>query len=63
MTSKEYNAITTAIWRSCFIKDKNRVRQAAKEQTAKSIAIGVAAELKQYNPDIDVDKFVKDCYL
>lgn len=63
MTNKEYNAITTAIWRSCFIKDKNKIRQAAKTSQAKSIAIGIAAELKQYNPKIDVDKFVKDCYL
>jgi len=45
MTQKDLQKISTAIWRSGFIGDKNKIRQEAKEDMRRLIVSNVIAEL------------------
>ena len=61
MTKKDYIIIASAIWRSGMIKDKNKVRQQAREDMRRLIAHGLCGELKGDNPRFDADKFLEAC--
>jgi len=61
MTKQDYELIATAIWRAGFIKDKNKIRQEAKEDLKRLIVINLAVELKKDNPSFDNLKFSIAC--
>ena len=61
MTKKDYNIITKAIWRAGYIKDKNQVRQQAKTDARRLIAINLATDMKQNNPNFNRNKFIEAC--
>jgi hypothetical protein len=61
MTKKDYIIIARSIWRSGFIQDKNQVRQKAKEDMRRLIAIDLASEMAQDNPRFDRVKFMEAC--
>ena len=61
MTKKDYIIIASAIWRSGMIKDKNKVRQQAREDMRRLIAHDLCGELKGDNPRFDADKFLEAC--
>jgi hypothetical protein len=61
MTKKDYVLIAESIWRSGYIKDKNKVRQEAKEDIRRLIAIDLASNLQQENPKFDRKKFMDAC--
>jgi len=63
MTKKDYELIATSIWRAGFIEDKNKIRQKAKEDIRRLIAINIATDLKHDNPDFNREKFMAECYL
>jgi hypothetical protein len=63
MTEKDCALIARSIWRARFIKDKNKVRQKAKEDRARLIVFNVATDIKQENPRFDKEKFYKACGL
>ena len=55
--------IATAIWRSGYIKDRNKVRQRSKVEMQRLIVSNIASELKEENPNFDTEKFEIDCGL
>ena len=61
MTIEDYKLIAQSIWRSGYIKDKNKVRQQAKEKMRHLIAVDIASSLKNENPRFDQSKFYKAC--
>lgn len=61
MTKKDYNLIAESIWRSGFIKDKNKKRQESKENMRRLIAIDLSSSLKNENPKFNKDKFFNAC--
>lgn len=63
MTKKDYIIIARSIWRSGYIKDKNKVRQEAKESMRRLIAIDLATEMKQDNIRFDRARFMEACGL
>ena len=63
MTKKDYIIIAKSVWRSGFIKDKDKNRQKAKEDTRRLIAIDLSSELKDDNPRFDREKFLTACGL
>jgi hypothetical protein len=58
---KLYELIAESIWRSGFLEDKNKIRQAAKEQMRDLIATDIAASLKNTDPNFDKDAFMNAC--
>ena len=60
MTKKDYDLIAMSIWRSGFIKDKNKVRQEAKESIRRLIANDFSANIKN---DKDKQDFLTACGL
>jgi hypothetical protein len=63
MTEKDWALIAKSIWRAGFVKDKNKVRQEAKEDRARLIVFNLATDLQQENPNFDKEKFYKACGL
>jgi len=63
MTKKDYELIATAVWRAGFITDKNKVREQAKKDRARLIAINLATDLKRDNERFDEDRFMSACGL
>ncbi len=63
ISEKNYQAIATAIWRSGFIKDKNKIRRQAKADILRLTAICLATELKQDDPNFNREKFMEACRL
>ena len=61
MTRKDYKLIAESIWRAGFVKDKNEIRQTAKEDIRRLIAYDLSSGLKNDNPLFDVRKFFKAC--
>lgn len=61
MTKKNYTLIAESIWRSGFIKDKNKIKQEAKEKMRRLIAFDLISSLKHDNPNFDEIKFEVDC--
>lgn len=61
MTRQDYVLIAESIWRSGFIKDKNKVRQGAREKMRRLIAIDIASNLQAENPRFDKFKFYEAC--
>ena len=61
MTKKDYELIAGAIWRSGFIKDKNKIRQEAKERVRHLIAIDLSSSLANDNPRFNREKFMSAC--
>ncbi len=61
MTKKDYELIASAIWRSGFIKDKNKVEQKARESMRRLITYDLASSLANENPRFDKTKFYKAC--
>lgn len=54
--------ITKIIWRAGFIKDKNAIRQKAKEDMRNLIACGFIGELKRIK-GFNEKEFLADCGL
>ena len=63
MTKKDYIVIAAAIWRSGYIKDKNAVRQQARESMRRLIINDLIGTLKKDNPKFDAQRFIKACGL
>lgn len=61
MTQQDYKLIAESIWRSGYIKDKNQVRQRAKESMRLLIAVDIAASLKHVDPEFDREEFLAAC--
>lgn len=61
MTKKDYILIAQSVWRSGYVKDKNAVRQLAKEAMRRLIAIDLATSLQADNPDFNRTKFMEAC--
>lgn len=61
MTKECIKLIAESIWRSGFIKDKNKVRQQAKEDMRRLIANDLAGSLKNENKNFNKDKFLSNC--
>ncbi len=61
MTKKDYELIAQSIWRSGYIKDKNKVRQQAKEEMRRLIAYDLASSLSNENPRFDRSEFYEAC--
>ena len=61
MTKKDYELIAQSIWRSGCIEDKNKVRQLAREQMKRLIAIDLASSFENENPRFDSSNFFKAC--
>lgn len=62
MTKKDYELIAKSIWRSGYIKDKNKVRQQAKEDIRHLIANDLIGSLNK-KPNFDEERFLIDCGL
>ncbi len=63
MTKKDYELIASVIWRSGVIRDKNQLRQQAKEAMRSLIVSGLIGELKHDNPNFNENLFIKACGL
>ena len=61
MTKKDYKIIALSIWRSGYVKDKNAVRQQAKEAMRRLIAYDLTGSLANENPRFDKLKFLEAC--
>ena len=61
LTKKHFKLIAMSIWRSGAIKDKNKVKQAAREKIRHLIATDLASSLKSENPYFNKDKFMDAC--
>ena len=61
MTKKDYVLIAESFWRVGFLKDRNQVRESAKQARTRAIAVDLAYSLKNENPRFDPDKFLKTC--
>lgn len=61
MTKKDYVLIVEAIWRSGYVKDKNKIRQEPKENMRKLIASDLTSSLANENPKFDRSKFLRAC--
>jgi hypothetical protein len=63
MSKKDFKLIAESIWRSGVIKDKNKVRQSAKDEMRRLIAHDLIGSLKNDNPLFDENKFLTACGL
>lgn len=61
MTKEDYKLIAESIWRSGYIKDKNKVRQEAKEKMRHLIATDLATSLEKDNPLFVRSQFMEAC--
>jgi hypothetical protein len=61
MKKDEYELIAESIWRSGYIKDKNKVRQEAKEAMRRLVAIDISAALEHKYINFDREKFMAAC--
>lgn len=61
MGNNNYKFISSAIWRSGYIKDKNRLRQEAREQITRLIVFNLVSELQLIDKDFDAETFKNDC--
>jgi len=61
MTKKDYELIAQSIWRSGYIKDKNWVRQLAREKMRRLIAIDLVSSFENENPRFDSSNFFEAC--
>ncbi len=61
MKKKDYELIAESIWRSGYIKDKNKIRQEAREKMRRLIAVDLASNLKNKNIHFNELKFYKEC--
>ena len=62
MNKKDYEIIAAAIWRSGFIEDKNRIKQNAKEEMRRLIALDIVGSFKE-DKNFDEVAFLKNCGL
>jgi hypothetical protein len=60
MTKADYKLIAMSIWRSGFIKDKNQVRQQAKEAMRRLIVSDLIGSLRG-NEGFDENEFKAAC--
>lgn len=61
MTKKDYELIAESIWRSGYIKDKNKIKQEARESMRRLITNDLSASLKHDNQNFDINKFMGAC--
>lgn len=61
MTKQDYQLIATSIWRSGYVKDPNKVRQAARQKIRQLIATDLATSLTKTNSLFDREKFMQAC--
>lgn len=61
MTKKDYELIATSIWRAGFVKDKNQVRQQARESMRRLIITDLISSLQHDNPSFNKEKFLQIC--
>ena len=61
MTKKDYIIIAGSIWRSGFIKDKNAIKQQAKESMRRLIVNDLIGSLRKDNPKFNENMFIKAC--
>ena len=59
MTRKDYKLIAAALWRAGYLEDKNKIRQKAREDMRRLIAINLATDLKEENPRFDRSRFME----
>jgi hypothetical protein len=62
MNKQDYKIIAGAIWRSGFIKDKNKIKQQAKSDMQRLIVSNFIGEFKN-NDDFNEEKFLQACGL
>ena len=62
MTRKDYELIAKSIWRSGYIKDKNKIKQEAGEKMQRLIANDLIGSLKD-DPNFDKKRFLTACGL
>ena len=60
MTKKEFNLIAESIWRSGAIKDKNKIKQQAKESMRRLIVSGIIGTFRKYK-NFDEKEFINTC--
>ncbi len=63
MTKKDYELIAQSIWRSGYVRDKNKIRQEAKESMRRLIVIDLCASLANENTKFNKEKFMEACRL
>ena len=63
LTRKHFELIAKSIWRSGYIKDKNKIRQQAKEDMRRLIASDLIGTFKHDNPNFDEKRFLDACGL
>lgn len=61
MTKKDYELIAQSVWRSGYIKDSNKIKQQAKSDMQRLIAIDLASSLADQNKKFDRSKFLTAC--
>lgn len=61
MKNNNYEFISSAIWRSGYIKDKNKLRQEAKESITRLIVFNLVSELQRIDKDFDAETFKNNC--
>ena len=61
MTHEDITLIAESIWRSGYIKDKNKIRQTSREKMRHLIAVDLASSLKTINPHFDTQRFLTNC--
>lgn len=64
MTKKDYELIAGALWRSdraLQLKDKDKVKRAARTEMMRLIATDLCATLANDNPKFDRSRFLKAC--
>ena len=60
MNTKDYTTIAMSIWRSGYIKDKNKIRQQARERMRRLITSDLVGSFRGAK-DFDEKKFYEDC--
>jgi hypothetical protein len=61
MTKKDYELIAQSVYRSGIIKDKNQVRQLAREKMRRLIASDLAGSLYGQDKRFKREQFLIDC--
>lgn len=61
--NEQQKLVAESIWRSGYLKDKNKVRQQAKESMRQLIAIDIAASLAHVDNNFNQEEFMASCRL